>query len=171
MFKNVLVGVDRRPGGRDALALARQLVAPDGRLTLAYVYPGDARLWRDSTLTYRESALAYQRIEQERALKLLAQVRDEGEVGAELRCTEAASPGHGLHALAEAIGADLLVVGSCHHGRLGRALLGDDTRAALSGAPCPVAIAPPGYAEQARPGNTQNDSGKGTRCPDMTLTS
>ena len=28
MFKNVLVGVDARPSGRDAIALASQLVEP-----------------------------------------------------------------------------------------------------------------------------------------------
>jgi hypothetical protein len=31
MFKNVLVGVVGRPGGRDAVALASRLVDPDGR--------------------------------------------------------------------------------------------------------------------------------------------
>ena len=35
MFKNVLVGVDGRPGGRDAIALARLLSDPAGKLTLA----------------------------------------------------------------------------------------------------------------------------------------
>jgi len=45
--------------------------------------------------------------------------------------------------------ADLIVVGSCSHGAFGRVMLGDDTRAALNGAPCAVAIAPLGYAERA----------------------
>jgi nucleotide-binding universal stress UspA family protein len=40
------------------------------------------------------------------------------------------------------------VVGSCSHSAFGRAMLGDDTRAALNGAPCAVAIASLGYAEQ-----------------------
>ena len=30
MFKNVLVGVDGSPNGRDAIALASQLIDPDG---------------------------------------------------------------------------------------------------------------------------------------------
>ena len=38
MFKNVLVGVDGRPNGRDAIALASQLADPDGKLTLAHVH-------------------------------------------------------------------------------------------------------------------------------------
>ena len=43
MFKNVLVGVDGRAGGRDAIALASQLANPDGKLTLAHVHTGDLR--------------------------------------------------------------------------------------------------------------------------------
>ena len=41
MFKNVLVGVDGRPGGRDAIALAGLLSDPGARLTLAFVRSGD----------------------------------------------------------------------------------------------------------------------------------
>ena len=37
MFKHIIVGVDGREGGRDAVALARLLVAVGGKLTLAYV--------------------------------------------------------------------------------------------------------------------------------------
>ena len=141
MFENVLVGIDRHQGGRDALALAKRVAEPGGQLTLAYVYPGDSRLRPDS-------ALAYGRMRQERALELLADVRDQAGVDAELRYAEASSPGRGLHALAVAIGADVLVVGSSRRGRVGGLLLGDDTRAALSGAPCPVAIAPAGYSQK-----------------------
>ena len=37
MFDNVIVGVDRAEGGRDALGLARELASADAQLTLAYV--------------------------------------------------------------------------------------------------------------------------------------
>jgi nucleotide-binding universal stress UspA family protein len=67
--------------------------------------------------------------------------------GAELATYAESSVGRGLHELAERQRADLLVVGSCHRGMLGRVLLGDDTRAAINGAPCAIAIAPSGYAE------------------------
>jgi len=43
------------------------------------------------------------------------------------------------------------VVGSCSHGAFGRVMLGDDTRGALNGAPCAVAVAPRGYAENPHP--------------------
>ncbi len=133
MFKNVLVGVDGRPTGRDAIALASQLMDPDGKLTLAYVRSGEvAEALEDSN-------------------KLLERERIEADVKAELLSVVSASPGRGLHQQAEKQGADLLVVGSCGHGAFGRAMLGDDTRAALNGAPCAVAIASVGYAERREP--------------------
>jgi hypothetical protein len=46
MFTNIVVGVDGRQGGRDAVALAERLKAAEGRLTLTHVYPGDASRWR-----------------------------------------------------------------------------------------------------------------------------
>jgi hypothetical protein len=52
--------------------------------------------------------------------------------------------GRGLDELCQAIGADLLVVDSSRRGLLGRVLIGDDTRAALNGARCAIAIASAG---------------------------
>ena len=59
--------------------------------------------------------------------------------------TGASSVGRGLHEIAEVVDADLLVVGSSRRGLLGRVRLADDTRAALNGARCAVAVAPAGY--------------------------
>ena len=68
---------------------------------------------------------------------------------AHLRWPSAPSVGRGLHELVEEIHADLLVVGSSRRALLGRAGVGDDTRAALNGAPCAIAIAPAGYGQRA----------------------
>jgi nucleotide-binding universal stress UspA family protein len=70
-----------------------------------------------------------------------------GDVSAELISILSASAGRGLHQQAEEQNADLLVVGTCSRGAFGRAMLGDDTRAALNGAPCAVAIASRASAE------------------------
>jgi nucleotide-binding universal stress UspA family protein len=134
VFTNVLVGVDCRAGGRDAAALALRLVEPDGLVTLAYVLASADRDDRDEA----EKRLL---LERERA----------GAYGAPLALVEAPSPGRGLHEEAERQGADLLVLGSCRRGAIGRAALGDHTRAALDGAPCAIAIAPTGYAQRAKP--------------------
>jgi nucleotide-binding universal stress UspA family protein len=140
MFKNALIGVDGRPGGRDAIALASRLVDPAGKLTLAHVHSGALR-------PSHAISPALVREERQASVELLEQERTVADPSAEIVALEAMSPGGGLHRQAEDQGADLLVVGSCSHGSLGRAMLGDDTRAALNGAPCAVAVSPHGYAE------------------------
>ncbi len=55
----------------------------------------------------------------------------------------------GLHDAARRAGAAMIVLGSSHHGVLGRALLGGSTDLLVPGAPCPVAIAPPGFRDHA----------------------
>ncbi len=144
MFKNVLVGVDGRAGGRDAIALASQLTDSNGKLTLAYIHSGDLR---------PSHAIAPGLVAEEREAshKLLEQERAAADVKAELISIVSMSPGRGLHERAEEQSADLIVVGSCSHSALGRAMLGDDTRAALNGAPCAVAVAPLGYADGRAP--------------------
>ena len=141
MFRNVLVGVDERPGGGDAIALGRDLLAKDGELTLAYVHVGEAT-------PSRGASPAFQAAEQERSRELLEAARIEAGVDAGLAWTGSPSVGRGLHELAERRGTDLLVVGSTHRGLIGRVLIGDDTRDALNGAPCAVAVAPAGYSER-----------------------
>jgi nucleotide-binding universal stress UspA family protein len=139
MFKRILVGVNDGDGGRDAIALAKLLLTDGGELTLAHIYQGDARLWRGASADYDAA-------EYERARELLQAARTDSGVEAHLRWRGSPSAGRGLHELAEHIGAHLVVVGSSRRGLLGRVLLGDDTRAALNGAPCAVAIAPAGYS-------------------------
>jgi hypothetical protein len=46
VFDNVVIGVDGRSGGRDAIALAKRLAAPDARVTLAHVYGSEGMLGR-----------------------------------------------------------------------------------------------------------------------------
>jgi nucleotide-binding universal stress UspA family protein len=142
MFKNVIVGIDRLDGGRDAIALATHLVSDGGKLTLGYVYPADPYAWRGSRGPYDV-------VELDQAQELLEAAAREAAVDADLRSRRSRSVGHGLHDLAETSDADLLVVGSSRRGVVGRVLLGDDTHAALNGAPCAIAVAPAGYSHQA----------------------
>jgi nucleotide-binding universal stress UspA family protein len=132
--------VDEHQGSRDAIALAGRLLAHDGELTLAHVFARDPHLYRTTTGLYEAH--------RERSLALLEKAREETGVQAHLRFRESPSPGRGLHELCEIVEADLLVVGSSRRGLLGRALIGDDTRAALNAAPCALAIAPVGLASE-----------------------
>jgi nucleotide-binding universal stress UspA family protein len=143
MFGNVVVGVDGSPNGRDAIALASHLAAAGGRITLAHVHSG--RLRPSTAVT---PALA--REEAAASTELLERERTETGVQAELMSVTAPTPGRGLHVTAERLGADLIVVGSCGRGLLGRVFAGDDARAALNGASCAVAVAARSFATHAR---------------------
>ena len=145
------MAVDESGRGRDAIALAKRLVGPDGKLTLAHVLTLPAWEPWASGAAYAAGEQA-KSVGRERAQELLRSVSDEA--GITLRSGEvslervwSSSVGRGLHELAESEGAGLLVLGSSRRGLLGRVLVGDHTRAALNGAPCAVALAPAGYCD------------------------
>lgn len=142
MFKQIVVGVDEDHDSRDATAIAENLLASDGQLTLVHVdtdYPHPHRAVGSADEVTKR---------QRRALAPLARAVHESRVPARIRVSRAHSVGRGLHEFCETIGADLLVVGSSRRGPLGRVLVGDDTRAALTHAPCAIVIAPAGYLAQ-----------------------
>ena len=136
VIESVVVGVDGRQGGLDALALARDL-APRAELTLvtAYGFGGSSA---PHGLVRRD--------DERRALELLCSVSAEHAPDADLRALPRTTPGLALQNVAAEAGADLIVVGAAHRGRVGRVLLGDDTRGTLSHTTRPVAVAPAGYA-------------------------
>jgi nucleotide-binding universal stress UspA family protein len=142
MFDNVIVGVDGHEAGRDALALATRLISPRGQLTLAHVQVVKLKPAPDSG-TY---SLAVDRLP---AWQRLRSLRDESERAAHVLCVEAGSVVTGLHELAARHGADLLVIGATRRDDYERVFLGNDTRTLLEHAPCPVAVAPAGYATRA----------------------
>ena len=126
MFTRILVGVDGRPGGRDALALARRLAAPSAHLTAVHV----AHDARDGSPV---DAAAYEAL-------LDAELADAG-ISAEKLVIGDRYPGRGLRLATARTGADLLVLGSSHRGRPGHAFAGDTARTALHGSHCAVAVA------------------------------
>jgi nucleotide-binding universal stress UspA family protein len=140
-FRRVIVGVDEHQGGQDAIALATQLLADGGSLTLARVYVRDAVSGHSLAADIQPPAslATHQRG---------GDAQDDRASGVELQRIEASSVGRGLQELARATRADLLVVGSCRRGLLGRVMIEDDTRDALDGSPCAVAIAPFGLAQR-----------------------
>jgi nucleotide-binding universal stress UspA family protein len=129
MFDNVLVGVGDPEAALDAVALAREFVSSDGGLTLVHV----------------------QTDEGQRELSALELFRDELARDAQVATTKDLSAARGLHELSRLRAADLIVVGSSRAGDVDRMLIGDDTRDVVDGAPCPVAVAPVGYASPAGP--------------------
>lgn len=141
MFKTIVVGVDGREGGRDALSLAGRLalMAGGGDLVAVRVLPFDYYVSRAGAPPYSSIAEGDAKAEVEDELAKAG-------VEARVRVLGDSSPGRALHRVAEDEHADLIVVGSTHHGRFGRVLAGDDAAATVHGSAWPVAVAPRGLA-------------------------
>jgi nucleotide-binding universal stress UspA family protein len=144
MYTNVVVGMDGTDAGRAVLACAGALAPSPRQLTLVNVRVLDAPA--------RGYIAAFDPEMRERSVQLL-RAEQQRAPAAETLSVLAADVGTGLRHAAESRGADLMVVGSCHRSSVGRVFAGDDTRSALHGAPCAVAVAPRGYHESVkRPG-------------------
>ena len=142
MFNTIVVGVDGREGGRDALTLAGRLALLNGgELIAVRVLPFDYYVSRAGSPPY--SSIAEQDAKSE-----LGQALEEAGLTATIRVLGDSSPARALHRVAEESHADMIVVGSTHHGAIGRVLAGDDAAGTVHGSPCPVAVAPRGLAEK-----------------------
>lgn len=141
MFQKIVVGVDGRSGGEDAIALARCLAAGDGELVLAEIVATSRFAGRGANRDFDAAMLddARGRLEEQRTAV-------EG-----IKVSTAAHPAEsvaaGLNELAAEHEADLVVVGSCMRGRLGRLLAGNDAQDTLRHATCPIAVAHRGLAD------------------------
>jgi nucleotide-binding universal stress UspA family protein len=134
----IVAGVDGRPEGLDALALAERLAAlGPAALVVVAAYPF-APL--SSRLLDGVTDAASARLALEAASRVI------GARHAEMLAVPGSSPGRTLHEVAEERGAGCIVVGSSHHGPPGRLVLGGVTAEALRRAPCAVAVAPRGWA-------------------------
>lgn len=136
----LLVGFDRRDGGRDALELARVLGAEARASVLVVV-----------VMPYDPFPMTYQELLSPDAAEAAEPAFEEArETLAGLDVETRAfggSPAGILTDLAEGEAFDAIVIGASHRGPLGRALLGSVGRGLLHGAPCAVAVAPSGYAK------------------------
>jgi nucleotide-binding universal stress UspA family protein len=120
VFERIVVGVDGRAGGRDALALAAMLQGVcGGDVTAVNAYPCDRTVSLDRADV----------VEATREHDLLARLENElARAGVTARALVVAdpSPAHALQAIAERDGADLIVVGAMHRAGADRLLGGDD---------------------------------------------
>lgn len=137
----LLVGLDDRDGGRDALELARVLS-----------YEGDASALVASVLFSGPLPLEFAILPEQEAHEAepLFEAATEKLAGVDLT-TEAyggGSPAGILTSLAERGEFDAIVVGSPHRGPIGRVMIGSVANSLLNGSPTDVAVAPKGYAEE-----------------------
>jgi nucleotide-binding universal stress UspA family protein len=142
MYGRILVGYDDTDESKDALALGKQLAEATGaELVVAGVFQFDP-VWGGVDSHFRDADADYAR-------KIEAAAKA---AGAEPEAVPSSSPARGLHELAEEIGADMILVGSAHQGRVGQVLAGTTGVSLLHGSPCAVGIAPRGYRERSGEG-------------------
>jgi nucleotide-binding universal stress UspA family protein len=142
VYRNIIVGYDGSDQTKDAVALAKLIAGSTGAsLTLAGVYYFSPRLGGRDPVLHDVEADHIRQLEETAAA-----------AGARAEAVASSSPAHGLHRLTEDTEADLVIVGSAHHGKVGQIVAGSVGLALLHGSPCSVAIAPHGYAERAPEG-------------------
>jgi nucleotide-binding universal stress UspA family protein len=147
---HIVVGFDGNAGGADALALAGVLADVAGapaRITVVVAYPHDpaAPALRALPDGY-EGAL---RADAERRLDGARRILG-ARTGVDALVRRGATVTAALQAVAAERGAGVLVVGRSHTGPVGRTFVGSVTEQVLRGAPCAVAVAPRGYADEDR---------------------
>lgn len=136
MTTTYLAGYDGSAASRAAVQLAVRLGEPVGAdVVAAYVYRSP--FWADGYSFDYEELEADLRREAETIVESL-QVP-----GVRREVVRSDSPARGLHQLAEATDAELVAVGTTHHGRFGRLAPGSLGMHLLHGAPCPVLVVPP----------------------------
>ena len=145
-MSKIIVGVDESDRSQDAVALAADLSrGSDAELVLVGVYPYDDVPSRGANAAFRrylrEDALATL----ERAAAAVPDARR-----LQTPAIPDVSPARAIQELATRGRASLIVIGSSHRGAVGRVLAGTTAERLLHGAPCPVAVAPAGYASGER---------------------
>jgi nucleotide-binding universal stress UspA family protein len=145
-MSKVIVGFDSREESNDALVLGSALAgAYDAELHVAIVLPrGELPFERallSSPISDQLDANLYESAEWILGNGEFVRASLDGELGGR-------SAARALHEYAAQQGADLIAVGSCHRGKLGRILPGSVGESLLRGAPCAVAVAPRGFARQ-----------------------
>lgn len=139
MAPKLVVGYDGSDRSAEALALGEAFAGALGlELLVVTAVPAAGYMFTEEEF---ERALEAQR----EALAESAGAQLVGE-DVEFAVITGSSPAAALHDYAEEIEPAAIVIGSAQHGALGRILLGSVGSALLTGAPCPILVAPHGYA-------------------------
>ncbi len=143
----VLIGYDPDRGGDAVVGFGASLAEAIGAVPIALTI----RPWPAYMSGVEEVQAALQEQMRERFGALEERF---GSTGLETRAIAAPAAAGALYDEAERRGSRLIVVGSSHHGPLGRTLAGSAAESLLNGAPCGVVIVPrepiPGAVEEYR---------------------
>lgn len=140
MYRTIVVGCDGSPGADEAVALAQQLRAPDGRLVLVSAFM-ISRGYASPVAPFAYADWLKQEAEQH----LHAAEKGIGtDVEYEQHTMAAGSAAEALDDVARRVDADLIVIGPSHRSALARFTGRCTVQRMLHGAPCAVAVASSG---------------------------
>jgi len=139
MYAHVIVGVDGKPGGQDASALAPFLAAAGASISLVHV-----------STTGLDAGVEAEFADEDVLAAALAQELDLCGGDAQLERVPALSVAAGVEQVAEQRDADLIIVGATHRHGLARVLSHDHVASVIHHTPCAVAVAPAGFAQSPR---------------------
>jgi nucleotide-binding universal stress UspA family protein len=139
MYAHVIVGVDGKPGGRDAAALTSILAAAGAFVSLVHV-----------STTGPDAGVEAEFADEDVLAGALAQELHLCRGDAQLERVPARSVAAGLDQVTEQRNADLIVVGATHRHGLSRVLSPDHVTSIIHHTPCAVAVAPAGFAHNSR---------------------
>ena len=141
--RTILIAVDAGERTLDAVRLGERIARVSGLpVTLATAF---------SPVLLQGEAEAELREEARQTLLELGGTMEGVEI-ADARVVEALSPARALQDLSEDAHAAVVVIGSTQRGTVGRVVPGTVAERLLTGAACPVAVAPSGYADAASEG-------------------
>jgi len=141
----IIIGVDGSERSEDAIAFGGALARAGGAgVTVAHAYP-----WQHAGMvgTYETNRFLLD----DSKTMLAGMIKPLLDLPhLDVRSLSEPSAARALQGVADELEAGLIVIGSSHHGRLGRVLPGSTAERLLHGSPCPVAIVPNGYRDTER---------------------
>jgi nucleotide-binding universal stress UspA family protein len=147
LFDSVIIGYDGSEQADDALALGRSIGAVGGSaIVLAYI--------TDHQPPFERQSRIYAQARRERVHEVLEPAfaaLSGTATPVEPASIDSSSPARGLHELAAEYGkygVSVLAIGSTHRGMVGRVVIGSVGEVLVSGAPCPIMVAPRGFAQR-----------------------
>ena len=144
MDQEIIIGYDPEHRGDDVLKLGRVFADVLGARPLVVT----AKPWPNQLDDVKTQQ---QRVESSLEEAFAAARTELLDFGVETKAVVSAYTGLTLNDLAEEHEAvRLIVLGSSHHGTIGRTLIGDVGESLMHGAPCAVAVAPRGYGSRRR---------------------
>lgn len=146
-YRTIVVGHGPSATAREAVALAATFARPGARVIATEVCEFDPYVPRIGLADWHRYLLE----DAEQRLDAVKEGAFREGVEVDLQVVTRASAARGLQEVAEDTGADLIVLGSSHRGKLGRMLAGGTAESLLRGAPCAVAVAPRGFGSDGVP--------------------